>query len=152
MTGLAAMTGPEHEPGARRVVARYLDVRRLLRYAVTGGLSALTHVGTLTVLVETGIAGPVLASGIGFVLSVVVSYTLQKAWVFGSRAAHRATLPRFLVVCGVALGLNTVVLTLGTEVLSIHYVPVQVVALVLIPLSNYLINAAWTFREPDVRA
>ncbi|WP_109471673.1 GtrA family protein [Ornithinimicrobium cavernae] len=120
---------------------------RLLRYAVAGGLSALTHVGTLTVLVETGLASPVVASTIGFVLSIVVSYSLQKAWVFSSTAAHRTTLPRFLVATAVGLLLNAAVLALGTEVLSVHYVLVQAVALVLIPLSNYLINSLWTFRH-----
>src|SRR5699024_8959601 len=73
------------------------------RSAVAGGLSALTHIGTLTLLVETGLAAPVLASTIGFVLSIVVSYTLQKLWVFSSTARHRTTLPRFLAATTVAM-------------------------------------------------
>ncbi len=127
-----------------------LSPGRLARYTVAGGLSALTHVGTLTLLVETGLAAPVVASTIGFVLSIVVSYTLQKLWVFSSTARHRTTLPRFLCATTVAMLLNAAVLSLGTEVFSIHYLVAQGVALVLIPLSNYLINSLWTFREdPD---
>lgn len=46
----------------------------------------------------------------------------------------------------VALPLHAGVRALGTEVLDGHYVLVQVVALVLIPVSNCLINGLWTFR------
>lgn len=126
--------------------SRLLDASRLVRYAIAGGLSAITHVGTLTLLVETGAASPVIASTVGFVLSVVVSYALQKVWVFASTARHRSTMPKFLVATMTALGLNAGVLALGTEVLSLNYLLVQAVSLVLIPVSNYLINASWTFR------
>lgn len=123
-----------------------LSARRLARYAVTGGLSAATHLGTLTLLVETALAPPVLASTVGFVLSIVVSYALQKRWVFASAARHSTALPRFLVAAVAAMLLNAAVLTVGTELLAVHYLLVQAVALVLIPVSNYLINALWTFR------
>lgn len=123
-----------------------VDTGRLARYLVTGCLSTLAHVGTLTLLVETGLSAPVLASAVGFALSIVVSYTLQKSWVFGSQGRHRATLPRFLLATVVALLLNTTVLTIGTELASVHYLVAQAVALVLIPMSNYLINASWTFN------
>jgi putative flippase GtrA len=122
------------------------DVRRLVRYGVAGGLSALTHLGVLTVLVEWAGVTPVPASTVGFLASVVVSYTLQRSWVFANPGRHRSQLPRFLVVTGVALGLNTSVLWVGTTLLTTHYVLVQLVALALIPLSNYLLNSLWTFR------
>lgn len=135
------MTGGPGTPGAG-----LLHGPRLLRYAVSGGLSALTHLGTLTLLVETGSARPVLASTIGFALSIVVSYLLQKQWVFASATRHRTAAPKFLVATAVGFTLNAVVLTIGTEVLSLNYLLVQAVALVLIPISNYLINSFWTFR------
>ncbi len=119
---------------------------RLLRYGVAGGASALAHVGTLTALVELAHVRPVWASNIGFAISVVVSYTLQRWWVFASTTRHRKTVPKFLVANCVALLLNTGIVAVGTEVFSIHYGAVQVAALVMIPLSNYLINSLWTFR------
>jgi putative flippase GtrA len=123
-----------------------LDTSRLLRYGVAGGLSMFTHVGTLTLLVEAVGMRPVWASSIGFALSVLVSYSLQKWWVFASGSRHRSAIPKFLVATCVALLLNAAVIAIGTDVLHVHYVAVQVVALVLIPVSNYLINSLWTFR------
>lgn len=145
--GTVSMADPGADGTPRRRFAALLDVRRLLRYAVAGGLSAVTHVGTLTVLVEFGGAAPVVASTAGFLLSIVVSYTLQRGWVFGATAPNRRTLPRFLAVTVVALGLNAAVLFVGTDVIGWHYAPVQIVALILIPISNYVINSLWTFRD-----
>jgi putative flippase GtrA len=127
-------------------LARLTDLGRLVRYGIAGGLSALTHLGTLALLVELAGMRPVIGSTIGFLLSIAVSYGLQRTWVFASRNRHRTLLPRFLTVTAAALLLNTVVLHVGTEVLEVHYAAVQVVAIVLIPLSNYLLNSLWTFR------
>jgi putative flippase GtrA len=118
---------------------------RLLRYAVSGGASALTHVGVLFLGVEALGVAPVVASTVGFVASIAVSYLLQHAWVFRTDARHRTAGPRFLAVTAVAFGTNAAILMLGTEVASLPYPLVQAVALVAIPIVNYTLNARWTF-------
>ncbi|WP_433297006.1 GtrA family protein [Actinoplanes sp. CA-030573] len=125
-------------------------IARLVRYAVSGGASALTHFGVGLVLADGLGVRPVTASAAGFAASVVVSYVLQHAWVFRSTAAHARAGAKFLTVTAAAFTLNTAVLWLGTEVLHAPYPPVQAVALVAIPLLNYSLNSRWTFRpEPD---
>ena len=119
---------------------------RLARYGVTGACSTLTHVGVLFVLAERAGVPPVAASTAGFVASIVVSYTLQRYWVFRSTQSHLAAGAKFLAVTAVAFGVNTSTLWLGTEVFPLPYQPVQLAALVLIPVVNYALNAAWTFR------
>jgi putative flippase GtrA len=120
---------------------------RLARYGVTGAGSTLTHVGVLFVLVEALHTDPVAASAAGFVASIVVSYALQRYWVFRSAQGHLAAGAKFLTVTAVAFGVNTATLALGTELFALPYQPVQLVALVLIPIVNYTLNAAWTFRR-----
>ncbi|MBG0562060.1 GtrA family protein [Actinoplanes aureus] len=126
---------------------RNADLARLARYAISGGLSALTHVGV-------GLAGTSLlhlpavpASTLGFTASVAVSYLLQHAWVFHSGAGHAVAGPRFLTVTAAALGLNTAVLWIGADLLRGPYLVVQAVALVLIPVLNYALNSRWTFAH-----
>ena len=120
---------------------------RIARYGVAGACSTLTHLGVLLLLVEAVRAWPVAASTAGFVASIVVSYTLQRYWVFRSVQSHLTAGAKFLAVTAVAFGVNTGTLMLGTEVLALPYQPVQLVALVLIPIVNYALNAAWTFRS-----
>jgi putative flippase GtrA len=121
---------------------------RLVRYGLSGGASALTHFGIGLAGVHLLHLRPVLASTAGFVASIAVSYVLQRAWVFRSTAGHMLAGSRFLIVTGVAFTINTVVLWLGTEVLSVPYPIVQPAALTLIPLVNYFLNSRWTFAAP----
>jgi putative flippase GtrA len=121
---------------------------RLLRYAVSGGASALTHFGVGLALAEGLHVRPVVASAAGFGASILVSYGLQHAWVFRSAAAHAVAGTRFLTVTAVAFALNTAVLWLGTEVAHGPYPLVQGIALVVIPVVNYALNSRWTFRVP----
>ena len=127
---------------------RNADLGRLLRYAISGLASAATQYGVLLLLVEGFQVWPVAASTAGFLASIVVSYTLQHAWVFRSAAGHAAAGSRFLAVTGVAFTLNAAILWCGTELLRGPYPVVQAVALVAIPVVNYTLNSLWTFRQP----
>lgn len=112
----------------------------------------LTHAGVLVALVEGAGLAPVVASTIGFVASIAVSYALQHAWVFRTGARHTAAGPRFLAVTAVAFGVNAAILWAGTEAASLPYPLVQAVALVVIPVLNYTLNARWTFAAVRSRA
>ena len=124
------------------------DLRRLVRYGVSGGASALTHFGVGLAFAAGLHVRPVVASTVGFVASILVSYALQHTWVFRSAVGHAVAGGRFLTVTAVAFGLNTAILWLGTEVLPGRYPVVQAVALVAIPVVNYSLHARWTFRLP----
>jgi putative flippase GtrA len=119
---------------------------RLIRYGISGGASAATHFGVGLALAEGLHVQPVAASTTGFGASIVVSYVLQRAWVFRSTATHAVAGSKFLTVTACAFALNTLVLWLGTEVLHGPYPVVQAAALVAIPVLNYSINSRWTFR------
>ena len=126
---------------------RSAELDRLVRYGISGGLSACTHFGVGLLLADGLHVRPVAASTAGFAASIVVSYALQHAWVFRSSAAHTVAGSRFLTVTAIAFALNTVILWLGTEVLRGPYPVVQGMALVAIPVVNYAINSRWTFRS-----
>ncbi len=120
------------------------QLTRLARYAVSGGLSAVTHF-------VVGLAGVTLfgipavpASTAGFAASVAVSYLLQRAWVFTPGAGHAVTGPRFLAVTAAAFTLNTVILWSGGR-LGAPFPLAQAVAILLIPGLNYALNSRWTF-------
>jgi putative flippase GtrA len=131
---------------------RNADLRRLVRYGISGGASALTHLGVLVLLAEGLRVWPVAASTAGFVASIVVSYVLQRTWVFRSDTRHAVAGTRFLTVTAVAFGLNTGIVWAGTEAAHLPYGWVQVVALTAIPLVNYTLNSRWTFRAQPVSA
>ncbi|GIF02945.1 GtrA family protein [Actinoplanes siamensis] len=135
------------EPRTPAPLPGHSRVTRLIRYALSGGASALTHFGIGMAGVHLLGLRPVVASTTGFVASIAVSYALQRNWVFRSSSGHVLAGSRFLTVTAVAFTINTVVLWVGTELLDAAYPVVQPVALTLIPLVNYVLNSRWTFRS-----
>jgi putative flippase GtrA len=132
--------------GAQPLNRRAGGLGRIVRYGFAGGLSALSHLSTTIALVELAGFEPALASAIGFGVSVVVSYVLQRWWVFRSDRRHREAVPLFLAVVLVAGTVNVVIVAVGTIVLNLPYVIPQTVALIVIPIVNYALNSLFTFR------
>lgn len=118
---------------------------RIVRYGIAGGLSLLTHLAVLVLMVEIVGLGAVASTTLGFIASVAVSFLLQHHWVFRSQAARRATAPRFVAVTLFGLLLNTSIMAVGYRLFGLHYLLVQAVAFAAVPVSNYLLNRAWTF-------
>ena len=109
---------------------------------MSGAASAVTHVGVGFLLAAGFGVRPVVASSAGFAVSVLVSYGLQRTWVFRSATGHLTAGGRFLTVTAVAFALNAAILGLvaGPDLM------VQAFALVAIPVVNYALNSRWTFR------
>lgn len=143
---MKAPAGPPAAAPSQRVLTLLRRPPRVVRYLLSGGTAATVHLITLALLVERAGVHPVLGSVVGFGAGLIVSYTLQRWYVFGSTRAHRSAVPRFLTVTGLALALNTAIVAIGTGLIGWHYGPVQVVAFLSSPVANYLLNSRWTFR------
>jgi len=118
-----------------------------VRFAVVGVVATLTHLGILTAGVEWWGWSPLPASTLGFLAAVADSYWLNRVWTFDSNQPHRETLWRFFVVALFGLGLNTGMMMLLVQYLHWWYLWGQLATLMVVPLSNYLLNRHWTFKQ-----
>lgn len=131
------------------------DLSRLNRwrqpfcYAIIGALGTVIHFGTLFLLVEFAGFMALTASTIGFVITVLVSYLLNYYWTFSATSDHRGTFLRYLTVSCTGLMLNTLIMWLGLSLLELHYGYAQLLVVLVIPASNYLMNRFWTFTQHD---
>ena len=121
-------------------------------YGAIGVLGTIIHFGTLFLLVEHADFTPLIASTIGFVFTVVVSYLFNYYWTFAAASAHRSTFLRYLVVSLTGLTLNAIVLQAGLSLLDLHYTYAQAMVILIIPVVNYLLNRFWTFNNHDAAA
>ena len=122
-------------------------LRKLFRYGVVGIVGTPAHYLTLILLVEAGGIEPVYATIVGSAVGALVNYLLNRRYTFKSAKAHLDAGPKFFMV---ALGtgiLNAVLVYLGVDLLDMHYLFVQIVATLIVFLSNFILNSAWTFRE-----
>ncbi len=124
-------------------------VASFVRFSGVGAFATAVQYLVLVVLVELWGADAALASGIGFALSAVLNYLLNRRFTFRSERPHRQAFSRFVLVAGSGLALNTLLMWIGTHGLHIGYLIVQVAATGLVLLFNFTLNRSWVFGRPE---
>lgn len=120
-------------------------VQQFLRFALIGGVATAVQYAILIMLVQAQVADAVAASAIGFALSALANYALNRRFTFNSTRPHGEALPRFTAVAMVALAVNTGLIWLFHVPFSGHYLLAQVLATCGTLLWNYSANRLWTF-------
>ena len=119
---------------------------RGIRHTITGGVGTLLYIGSITFLVEIIEIYPVSATIISFVLLMVFTYTLQRIWVYNTVKGHLHTLPRYLTVAAISFLLNVSIMFIVVELLNSWYVYGIMCSVVIVPITNFILNYYWTYR------
>jgi putative flippase GtrA len=89
---------------------------------------------------------PVLGSGLGFLLVLVISYFLNRTWTFRSKNRGARQIFVYTLVSLSGLGLNSAIMFTAVHALKWHYLYGQGLVVAVVPVSNYILNRFWTFR------
>jgi len=119
-----------------------------LRYLAVGAIGTSIHYATLIALVEGAGASPTLGSTAGALLGALTNYVLNYHLTFASKRPHAITMPRFLTVAALGVGLNALVMKSVTAQAPGHYLLAQLLASGLVLALGFLVNRLWTFDEP----
>lgn len=125
---------------------------RAVKYATVGVIGTFVHWGVLIVLVERFGTEPVLATSIGFGMTLALSFFLNLYWTFSIRPGSAGVVRRGFRYVLVSLGgllLNSGLMYVTVHVAQISYLIGQTASLFVVPAFNYVLNAAWTFRETN---
>ncbi|HEF5154001.1 GtrA family protein [Burkholderia multivorans] len=123
---------------------------RLLKYTIVGLAGTAAQYLVLVSLVEVGhFHSPVVASTVGAILGAVINYFLNYKFTFKSDSSHGATLPRFLFIAAVGMGVNAVLMKLLINVMGVKYIVAQIVATGCVFLSSFALNSIWTFNAKN---
>ena len=120
--------------------------KKFIRYGIVGAVGTVTHLGLLLILVELMSLSPIIASSIAFMVVVIISYYLNYTWTFKAKNNPFIALIKYLVVCSCGFSLNAGIMFLVVDVLHGWYLLGQVIAIVVIPISNFLLNSYWAFK------
>lgn len=125
-------------------------VRQFLRFGVVGVVATVVDFGVLILLAELGILPAVPAAAVSFIASVVVNYVLSMRFVFARREdmRRRTEFVVFVLLSVIGLGINELIMWVGTDLLSIHYVIGKVAATVIVLLWNFISRKIWLEARP----
>lgn len=114
-------------------------------YALAGGLGTGVHYVVLYTLVELVGFKPTSASVGGALCGACVNYFLNRNLIFKSKIAHRRAAPRFFIIAGIALIINTAFMRILTQYFSTHYMLIQIGITAVLLLVTYFFNKRYTF-------
>jgi putative flippase GtrA len=158
-TAAAAAAAPPRSWLARTAITLYND--RRVRYLGVGGVSAVSYYGFYTalyLLTPDDFYGRVfMLSGeqlhylvptvLANFLCGVVTYPLQRHFVFQSKGPVLSGFFKFYVICLWALLFTWAGLPLLVEVFNVPVLIAQAILIVVAPLINYQLSKLWAFRR-----
>ncbi|GAA3234773.1 GtrA family protein [Dactylosporangium siamense] len=131
----------------RTAVALYND--RRVRYLAVGGVSAVSYYGFFAAayLLTRDHVHYLLLTIIANLVCAVVTFPLQRHFVFQSTGPVISGFLRFYVICLWALGFTLFGLPLLVEVCHVPVLIAQLVLIVAAPVVNYQLSKLWAFRR-----
>lgn len=114
-------------------------------FALVGFAAAAVHYGLLIGLVQGAQADPVRAALVGYVAGGIVSYLLNRAYVFATDRDHMEAGWRFVAVAGVGFCLTWVFMRLFVDRLGVPYLAAQACTTGIVMFWSFVAHKFWTF-------
>jgi putative flippase GtrA len=118
---------------------------QFVKFALVGGFATMLHYAILVVLVEGPRWPPVAATSVGFTVSALGNYLLNRRFTFRSQRRHVEAAPRFAVVAVAGFWINAGVVWLAFDAAGLQYLLAQVIATLATFCWTFLANRHWTF-------
>jgi putative flippase GtrA len=128
-----------------------LDVARLLRFLLVGGMATLSY-ALLVTLANLWLPLPAgVNSLIAYGLSMPVSYVGHRLFTFHSSHAHGHTAPRFILTSIAGYGLAFFIPFVMTDTLGLSSHLATLASCIVIPGANFILLSLFVFggrRDP----
>jgi len=128
------------------------ELGRIFRFATVGTLAAIAYAGITFGVAETGLAAPIAASVLGFLVATAISYLGHLHYSFAVEPDHRIFLRRFTIVISITLAETMTCTWLITEGWHRSNLVSSISVSLLIPATNYICNRFWVFRSGPAAA
>ena len=118
------------------------------RFLIAGGTAFAINIIALYALTELLHIYYLVSTVIAFLVSFVVSFTLQKFWTFqdNSKDQLHLQLPLYLTMQVVNLGLNAGLMYVLVEYFRVWYILSQVIITIVLAIIVFFINKFYIFK------
>jgi putative flippase GtrA len=114
---------------------------KIMRYVISGGMATLTNLAFLFIFTDLIGVWYVLSAVFSYLISFVVSFSMQKYWTFRENSSERIGPQAFwyIIVTTTNLGLNTLGIFLLVHYVDFHYLLAQLIVSLLIAIESYFV-------------
>lgn len=115
-------------------------IKQILKFGIVGGLATLIDYIVLWLLTEFVGFYYLASAAVSFSVSVIFNYICSMRYVFVPRenVDKRKEFLVFLVLSIIGLGLNQLLMWLGTGVMGVHYLITKLCATALVMIYNFV--------------
>lgn len=114
-------------------------VNQILKFGVVGGGAFLIDYVVLFILTEFVGIHYLTSSVISFIVSLIFNYILSIKWVFDVKKKQTVKeIAIFTILSVMGLGINQVVMYVGSDFLGIHYMLTKLVATAIVMVWNFV--------------
>jgi len=139
----------EQRPGAAAktfLQSRYPLFVQFMKFALVGVSNTLITLLVYTFLLKVVGMWYLAASAIGFIAGATNGFLLNRRWTFREHVGDALTPVRWAVVQSCGLAVNEGMLYLLVHDAHLEKILAQVAATVIVTITTFLANRAWTFR------
>ncbi len=137
------VAAPRSLPGGHVVV-------QFVKFGIVGVSNTLLTLLVYVLLLKVFGVWYLAASAIGFAVGATNGFLLNRRWTFRDHIGDSLTPVRWAVVQSCGLGINEGMLYLLVHDAQLDKLLAQVAATVLVTITTFFANRAWTFRaQPD---
>lgn len=118
---------------------------QFLRFTGIGGFCTVVQYIIMWLLTELLSIPPVTSSTVGYIISAILNFQLNKKYTFKSNKKNSEAIPRFITVVLIGVFINGLSLELLIRTLNTHYLIAQIGATLTTLIWNFFANRIWTF-------
>jgi putative flippase GtrA len=119
---------------------------QFIKFGIVGISNTLLTLAVYTVLLKVFGVWYLAASAIGFVVGATNGFLLNRRWTFREHVGDALTPVRWGIVQTGGLGINEGLLYLFVHDAQLDKLVAQVCATVVVTVTTFFVNRAWTFR------
>ena len=114
-------------------------IDQILKFGVVGGLAFLIDYVLLYALTEFVGIHYLISSVISFTVSLIFNYILSIKWVFDvTKKQTVKEITIFVILSVIGLGINQVVMYVGSDLLNIYYMLTKIIATAIVMAWNFV--------------
>ena len=127
-------------------------VRQFMKFGVVGVIAFVIDYGLMVALTELAGVNYLVSATISFTVSVIFNYLASMRYVFTHKEglSRRREFVIFVVLSVIGLGLNDLLMWVGSSLMGISYLIVKIVATAIVMVYNFITRKV--FLDGDTRA
>jgi hypothetical protein len=113
-------------------------INQILKFGVVGGIAFVIDYGILFLLAKVIGLNELISAEISFIISLTFNYFLSTKWVFDAKKQTPKEVIIFVLLSVVGLGINELLIYLGTKKLGIDVMIVKLFATAIVMVYNFI--------------